>query len=238
MEQMSKIHNFPEKTALEVEDTDLIPIEDEEDTKKITIKELKEVMRSVNDEVIKTLINETLDKIADAILASKWEIRQPIIKSYRMNTWIGSASGNIQIALLDEETNKWLTDEEITVLFDREPETFSIETLINHTYEVPVSWDIRNFNEEHEFAHDINAWMSDDDAGFLKIHFDDLTQNEISQIIYEDIKIHIDDEINDEGIVVTKYLFHAARDSFANSVPYESEIPFECPCQAAQRGDG
>lgn len=236
---MSKIKDFPEKTALEVQDTDIMAIEDEEDTKKITIEALKEVFRPLQENLIKSLINETIDNISKALESAKWEIIKPVTYTFIQNTWIGSTSGNIQIALLNDDENdyRWLTREEIITLFDRDPGTYTIEVLVNHTWETPVSWDVKDFNEEHEAAHDINAWMSDDNAGFLKLHFDGLTQNEISQIIYEDIRIRFTDEVNDDGISIKKYTFKPVRDSFANSVPWESEIPFDCPCRAAQRGD-
>lgn len=226
---MAKISDFVEKTALEVEDTDVLAIEDAEDTKKITVGSLKEVLRPVQEAYIKSIVNETLDRISEALLGAKWELVEATLCSFQLNTWIGSASGNIQVALYDEQAEKWLTREEITELFNRDEETYSIEAHLGPFWEKPVSWDVRSFNEEHEAAEEINEWLYRDDAGFIKMHFDGLTQNQISRIIYEDISIKMDDDRNEEDEVVTRYLFRPSRDSFSNAVPWESTVP-GCPC--------
>lgn len=223
---MSKIADFIEKTAIEVEDEDIMVIEDLEDTKKITIATLKEIMQPIQGKYIKYIINETLDRVAEKILEAKWDLVDATIFKYKLNTWIGSDSGNIQIALLDMDQNKWLTREELEELFtNSEEKTYKIQTMINHVWEEPVSMRILSFNEEHEFPEEINQWMYEDDAGFLKIHYDDLTANEISMIIYEDIKIEI--ESTDEMV---RYEFYVDRDSFVNAVPYTAKVPMYCPC--------
>lgn len=226
MIKLAKISDFVEKTPLEVEDTDLLAIEDLEDTKKITIATLKEILRPIQENFVKQIVNDTIDRISEKILEAKWDILEYITYQYQINTWIGSDSGNIQISLLDLQKMKWLTREELEELFIVTDDiTHKIQVMINHTWETPVSMRILSFNEEHEAAADINKWMADDDAGFLKIHFDNLTANEISRIIYEDIKI----EVNTTDEMV-KYEFLISRDSFANSVPYTADIPFHCPC--------
>lgn len=227
---MSMIDELAEKLASEVEDSNLMVIADEESAKKITIGELKQVLRSVDDYFVKAVINETIDRITKALQDAKWEFPNYVTKRYKMNTWIGSASGNIQITLLDMEANKWLTREEIVELFENE---HSIKVRIGKLLEEPVSIRVLSFCEEHEEPETINPWLAADDAGFLKIHFDGLTNNQISQIIYEDINITMKDT---EEI---KYEFFYSRDSFVNSVSYEARIP-GCPCclQMPNREDG
>lgn len=217
---MSMIEELAEKLASEVEDSNLMVIADEESAKKITIGELKKVLRTVDDYFVKSVINETIDRITKALQGAKWEFPNYVTKKYKLNTWIGSASGNIQIALLDMEANKWLTREEIVELLENE---YSIEVLIGTLWEKPVSVRVLSFCEEHEEPETVNAWMAADDAGFIKIHFDGLTNNQISRIIYEDIRIIM------EGTEEIKYGFLYSRDSFANSVPYEAKVP-GCPC--------
>ena len=220
---MSMITDLVEKLAPEVEDSNVLIIEDVESAKKITIGELKKVFRPVQERFVKEIINETIDRITERLLEAKWEFTDYITKTYKMNTWIGSASGNIQISLLDTEINKWLTREEIEELLKNQ---YSIKVYIGSMWEEPVSIRVLSFCEEHEDPESINEWMAADDAGFIKIHLDGLTNNQISQIIYEDIEITMVDNA-EENI---RYEFIYARDSFANAVPYEAKIPGCCPC--------
>lgn len=222
---MALISELEEKLASEVEPDNLMAIEDAESTKKIKIKSLMEVFRPVQECFVKEIINDTIDRIIERLADAKWEFVDYVTKKYLMNTWIGSASGNIQIALLDMEQDKWLTRDEIEELFSVSEELYSIRVMIGRIWEEPVSMRILSFCEEHENPEEINAWMAADDAGFLKIHFDGLTNNQISQIIYEDVEIKMESE--DEN---TRYEFIYSRDSFANSVPYEARVPGCCPC--------
>lgn len=225
---MSMINDLAEKLATEIEDSNLMLIEDEESAKKVKIEELKKAFHSIDDHFVKEVINETIDRITKALQEAKWDLSERIIKKYKMNTWIGSASGNIQIALLDLETNKWLTREEIEELLTNE---YAIKVYISSMWEEPVSIRILSFCEEHAEPESINAWMAADDAGFIKIHLDGLTSNQISQIIYEDINIIMTG--NDE----VGYEFIYGRDSFANAVPYEVKVPEYCPCMAYRNPD-
>ena len=62
-----KIKDMTTKTSLEVEDTDLLVIEDGEDTKSITVGEFKKLLNLSSDanvqKTVKTIVNETLDNM-------------------------------------------------------------------------------------------------------------------------------------------------------------------------------
>ena len=98
-----KIKDMTQKTFLEVEDSDLLVIEDAEDTKSITVSDLKKYLASDYDKNTKRIINQTLDNIIASLSASQYVLEKR--KTYRINTWIGSTSGNIQITLKDIDTD-------------------------------------------------------------------------------------------------------------------------------------
>lgn len=213
-----KISNMTAKTSLEVQDTDIIVIEDGEDTKHITVGDLKEYMlnTSIKKET-KLLINETLDNIIKAIESVKYIVSESV--EFMMATWIGSTSGNIQIALKDVTNDHWLTNEEIfNLLLPDEngiaTKAFSIKVLVAEVFEDAESYTILDFNTEHENAHEVNAVLSDNNAGFIKAHFEGLTQNEIAGITYDDIAISLPETEE------YRYLFTGDEASFANAVPY------------------
>lgn len=227
---MAMLTDLEEKLATEVEDDNLLLIEDAESSKKIKISEFMKVLSPLQERFIKEIINETIDRISSSLLDAKWQFAEYVTKRYKMNTWIGSTSGNIQITLLDTEANKWLTREQIEELLENK---HTIQVYIDSLWEEPVSVRVLSFCEEHEQPESVNAWLAADDAGFLKIHLDGLTNNQISQIIYEDIKITMESEEDSN----TRYEFLPARDSFLNSVPYEARVPGYCPC-CFQKPDG
>ena len=67
-------------------------------------------------------------------------------------------------------------------------------------------------------ADNINAVLSSSNAGFIKAHFDNLTQNEIAGITYDDIRLTFPDNAE------YKHVFNVDENSFANAVPYVEEI--------------
>lgn len=244
-----KIHDMTQKTAIEVENTDLLVIEDEEDTKAITAATLKELIILSSDRHMKELINETIDKIMIGMAAAKYVFSTLIEKKYRLNIWIGSASGNIQIAIMDVETAKWLTSEEINELFwptdengniipvepkydedgnELEPDPI-VALMMGGILYSPDDLKVLNFNEEHgKHPEEVNPWLAADDAGFIKAHFDGFTQNEISGILYEDIHMQKSDDYDEETDTRTTYEFITARSSFSNAVHYTVQIPTCC----------
>lgn len=217
-----KISAMNSKTSLEVQDTDLLIIEDNEDTKSISVKDLCEYINSKNTETKKTkvLINETIDKVSELLQQAKFIISEK--KTYMMNSWIGSTSGNIQICLKDMDTNKWLTQLELFELLQPEnneaTKEYVIKVLVGDTYRNAVSYTIRDFNTEHENPEQVNEILSISEAGFIKAHFDELTQNEIANIKFDDIEISL------EETEEYKYEFVGDKDSFANAVIYVEEI--------------
>lgn len=206
-----KINNMTAKTSLEIQDTDILVIQDGEDTKQVTVADLRAYMiASGLDKNTKILINETLDNIAASILASKYVVSE--LKSYTIKTWIDSVNGTIQIALKDA-MDKWLTVEDIFTLFATEDE-HPIQVLIAEAYLSPEVSSILAFNAEYPDNID-NELV---DAGFIRLQYNGLTQNEIAGITYDDIKISLAETEE------FRYEFIGNPDLFENSVPYEESI--------------
>lgn len=206
-----KINNMTAKTSLEIQDTDILVIQDGEDTKQVTVADLRTYMiASGLDKNTKTFINETLDNIAASILASKYVVSE--LKSYTIKTWIDSVNGTIQIALKDT-MNKWLTVEDIFTLFATEDE-HPIQVLIAEAYLSPEVSNILAFNAE--YPDNIDSELVD--AGFIRLQYNGLTQNEIAGITYDDIKISLAETEE------FRYEFIGSPDLFENSVPYEESI--------------
>lgn len=206
-----KINNMTAKTSLEIQDTDILVIQDGEDTKQVTVADLRAYMiASGLDKNTKILINETLDNIAASILASKYVVSE--LKSYTIKTWIDSVNGTIQIALKDA-MDKWLTVEDIFTLFATEDE-HPIQVLIAEAYLSPEVSSILAFNAE--YPDNIDSELVD--AGFIRLQYNGLTQNEIAGITYDDIKISLAETEE------FRYEFIGSPDLFENSVPYEESI--------------
>ena len=79
-----------------------------------------------------------------------------------------------------------------------------------------ASFDIKDFITEHPSG--TNPVLESDNAGFIKAHFDNLTQNDIASITYENITISYKDTED------FRYMFEHHKESFINSVPYEESI--------------
>lgn len=217
-----KISSLNKKSSLEVEEEDLLIIEDKEETKAISVKDFQEYLATkgmVNE--MKLLINCTLDKIIESLKETKFPIKEE--RNYIMAIWIGSISGNIQIALRNAKTGKWLTSQdlyELLGLIKDEDDFVGVETgyeikvLIGDVYRPAAYYRILDFNEEHDEPETINPTLAVNNAGFIKATFSGLTQNEIAGITYEDIKVTIPETL--EYI----YSFVGEEESFANAVPY------------------
>lgn len=212
-----KITELTAKTSLEVEDTDLLVIEDAEDTKQITVGELKEFLFSSSngfEKKVKQLINETLDKVSESLKDAKYELFE--LKNYAIGAWIGSTSGNIQIVIKDTVEDKWLTMDEILALAP--DNDFKVQAYVADVWETAVSYDVKDFNTEHDDPYSVNPTLSDANAGFIKAHFDNFTQNEIAGITIDDIKLVLD------GTDEVHYEFVSDPDTFTNAVPYVDVI--------------
>ena len=220
-----KINNLTAKTSLEIQETDILVIQDKEDTKQITVKEFKEYL--LNHGVTrstKKLINEMIDNVINSLQSSKYIISELI--TYKMNTIINDVeSGDIYITLKNIGTNEWLTMKDIeNLLIPNEnglfTKNFVINVLINDEYVKSLTYSIHDANEENDIVPKGNI-------GYIKAHFDGLTQNEIAGITYDDIMITTEDTeitivlpIEDQH----EYKFIGDPDLFNNNVHYVQNL--------------
>ena len=220
-----KISNLTSKTFFEINDTDILIIEDDVDTKKVTVKDLRDYF--LNNGVTrstKMLINEMMDNVINSLSAAKYVITE--LMTYKMNTVINDAtSGNIYIALKEVNTNKWLTKEEINkLLLPNEDgiftKNFIISAYVNDAYIRAISYVILDANE-------ITDVVPEDNIGYIKAHFEGLTQNEIASITYDGIMISV--ESTEVTIVLPveerrDYEFVGDPNLFNNHVPHIQSI--------------
>ena len=207
-----KINNMTAKTSLEIEDSDILVIQDEEDTKQVSVGEFKEFLINSSEISSKKLINQTLDNVIASLTASKYDIS--VLKTYTIGAWIGSTSGNVQIILKDNDTNKWLTEAELNDFVAKEE--FNVYLMIKDLLVSATSFEVKDFVTEHPTG--TNPVLEADNAGFIKAHFDNLTQNEIANITCDDVIIHQKDTED------FRYMFNHDKDSFTNSVPYVESV--------------
>ena len=207
-----KINNMTAKTSLEIEDSDILVIQDGEDTKQVSVGEFKEFLIDSSETNSKKLINQTLDNVIASLTASKYDVS--VLKTYTIGAWIGSTSGNVQIILKDNETNKWLTEAELNDFVAKEE--FNVYLMIKDLLVSATSFGVKDFVTEHPTR--TNPVLESDNAGFIKAHFDNLTQNEIANITCDDVIIHQKDT------EYFRYMFNHDKDSFTNSVPYVESV--------------
>ena len=200
------------KTSLEIEDSDILVIQDGEDTKQVSVGEFKEFLINSSEISSKKLINQTLDNVIASLTASKYDIS--VLKTYTIGAWIGSTSGNVQIILKDNDTNKWLTEAELNDFVAKEE--FNVYLMIKDLLVSATSFGVKDFVTEHPTG--TNSVLEADNAGFIKAHFDNLTQNEIANITCDDVIIHQKDTED------FRYMFNHDKDSFTNSVPYVESV--------------
>ena len=207
-----KINNMTAKTSLEIEDSDILVIQDGEDTKQVSVGEFKKFLIDSSETNSKKLINQTLDNVIASLTASKYDIS--VLKTYTIGAWIGSTSGNVQIILKDNDTNKWLTEAELNDFIAKEE--FNVYLMIKDLLVSATSFEVKDFVTEHPTG--TNPVLEADNAGFIKAHFDNLTQNEIANITCDDVIIHQKDTED------FRYMFNHDKDSFTNSVPYVESV--------------
>ena len=58
-----KINDMTAKTSLEIQDTDILVIQDGEDTKQVSVADLRDFLNTTSDKNVKKLINQTIDNI-------------------------------------------------------------------------------------------------------------------------------------------------------------------------------
>ena len=207
-----KINNMTAKTSLEIEDSDILVIQDGEDTKQVSVGEFKKFLIDSSEINSKKLINQTLDNVIASLTASKYDVS--VLKTYTIGAWIGSTSGNVQIILKDNDTNKWLTEAELNNFVAKEE--FNVYLMINDLLVSATSFGVKDFVTEHPTG--TNPVLEADNAGFIKAHFDNLTQNEIANITCDDVIIHQKDTED------FRYMFNHDKDSFTNSVSYVESV--------------
>ena len=215
-----KIKDLTAKTSFEVEDDDVLVIEDGEDTKQISVKEFREyLLGSVVTKTTKVLINEMMDNVISSLQSAKYIISELI--TYKMNTTITNVDGDVYITLKSVSTNKWLTSDEIKALLVPNEDglftkRFIINALVADAYVKSTTYSIHDASEIDEIVPEGNI-------GYIKAHFDGLTQNEIAGITYDDIMITT--ESTEVTIVLPiedkhEYEFIGDPDLFNNNVPY------------------
>ena len=207
-----KINNMTAKTSLEIEDSDILVIQDGEDTKQVSVGEFKKFLIDSSETNSKKLINQTLDNVIASLTASKYDVS--VLKTYTIGAWIGSTSGNVQIILKDNDTNKWLTETELNDFVAKEE--FNVYLMIKDLLVSATSFRVKDFVTEHPTG--TNPVLEADNAGFIKAHFDNLTQNEIANITCNDVIIHQKDTED------FRYMFNHDKDSFTNSVSYVESV--------------
>ena len=207
------------KTALEIQDTDILVIQDGEDTKQVSVADLKEYLCESLNINTKKIINQTIDNIIASLQATKYVVS--VLRTFMINSWIGSTSGNIQMSIKDIDNDKWLTVDEIIALTNPnengEPQNdFSIKVMVGDVLKNAESYTIKRFTAEHPSG--TNQVLEDSDAGFIKAHFEGLTQNEIANIKFDNIKIELQETEE------YRYIFTTDENSFANAVSYVENI--------------
>ena len=214
-----KINDMIAKTALEIQDTDILVIQDGEDTKQVSVADLKEYLCESLNINTKKIINQTIDNIIASLQATKYVVS--VLRTFMINSWIGSTSGNIQMSIKDIDNDKWLTVDEIIALTnpneDGEPQNdFSIKVMVGDVLKNAESYTVKRFTAEHPSG--TNQILEDSDAGFIKAHFEGLTQNEIANIKFDNIKIELQETEE------YRYIFTTDENSFANAVSYVENI--------------
>lgn len=220
-----KISNMTSKTSIEINDTDVLLIEDSEDTKQVSVKEFREYLLSHGiTRNTKVLINGMLDNIINSLKTSKFLISELI--THKMNVVIsGSESFDIFIALQNVATEKWLTVDEIYAMQLPNDEGLNTREIVisiatNDVFSHCTECSILDASEISEFSPKENM-------GYIKAHFEGLTQNEIACVTYNDIFVTLKDtEIVIELPIEDRhtYEFVSDPDLFNNNVPYIQEI--------------
>ena len=210
-----KINDMIAKTALEIQDTDILVIQDGEDTKQVSVADLKEYLCESLSINTKKIINQTIDNIIASLQATKYVVS--VLRTFMINSWIGSTSGNIQMSIKDIDNDKWLTVDEIIALTnpneDGEPQNdFSIKVMVGDVLKNAESYTVKRFTAEHPSG--TNQILEDSDAGFIKAHFEGLTQNEIANIKFDNIKIELQETEE------YRYIFTTDENLFADVVVF------------------
>lgn len=209
-----KIKSLTQKTALEVEDSDVLIIEDNEETKQITVADFKEYMTSASATEIKRHINETLDRICVSLQNAKYILQENY--TYLTYIWIDTSDGYIKVALKDKGIDKWLSVKEIEDLtgFNKETKEFDngfmgIVTFNGVSVE-PTSYSIESYNANYPI--DAEDELSMADAGYISMYCEVSDNGKIAALTYEDIELSL--EATEQYI----YEFIITEENFTNTV--------------------
>jgi hypothetical protein len=196
-----KIKSLTQKTMLEINDNDVLVIEDEHETKHVTVADLREYLMLSGVTETKKLINQTLDAISESLLSIKFVMQET--KAYEVVVTIVDTE-NVHLNLKDTSTGNFLTGEElVTLLFNND---YTIQMSVDNVYEVPDIVPVIVETEE------------DVPIGVIKAHFANLAQNAVAVVTYSDIEFIIPET---ETI---KYQFITSSEAFTNNVPYVEDV--------------
>lgn len=226
-----RLTDMTKKTSIEVEDSDLLMIEDEEDTKSITYGNLKQALLNdiPNNNDVKRMINNVLDKLIDNLENLKYDIKSHYVYTVWQSVFSNNVGNNIQYGILlalqyryrDLEF-KYLTKEEIEDLTDiatGESNTavdFDIKVVLNEEVFSYNVYDIGSFSENFtELATDD---LINDNAGYIMVMFNDLTNNQFAQLTYNSLELSLAGNENAD------FSFNVSEDMFVNNVEYQENI--------------
>lgn len=185
-----KIKNLTQKTALEVEESDVLIIEDNQDTKQITVADMREYLAITFIDDIKRHINETLDKICGSLQSAKYQIQEKY--AYTLNTWIEDMDGYVKIALRDQSTIEWLTAKQISKLLESNEESaITCNLLIDGVTVEAVSYSVESYNAEYPI--DEENELSVSDAGYISFYFDIADKTKLASITYDNVQVSMNE---------------------------------------------
>lgn len=215
-----KIVDMTTKTSLEVSPEDLLVIEDTEDTKSITVSEFMEYVNKASERHFKVYMNELFDMMIDKLKEARFVVAE--VKEYLMMAWIDEP-GVVNIALLDMSDSHWLTSVEIGDVLVNGTPMFTMTVGINE-----IQHDSYTIEEYPTDGTGTNTALADATAGYLRVLFSTVTQNETATVTYKDFTMELRDA---DGHPLDFYnpdvkisTFELSKESFTNSVPFESAI--------------
>lgn len=212
-----KISDMQTKKSIEVNDNDLLVIEDNEDTKSITVSELKNYMTLSLIDNPKYLINMTIDNIIDALSKIKFVLPQD--RNIDVFTYIKDTS---TVIMSLKENEKYFTLDDINNLIASSVEgsKFTFKILVNEVYETSTTYTVNNANEVFTGLEDneIIKELYEKNIGVINITFNPMDQNNLSLVTYNDIIVELPKSEN--------YIFNftSKEDLFINNTSFKGEV--------------
>ena len=212
-----KISDMQTKKSIEVNDNDLLIIEDNEDTKSITVSELKNYMTLSLIDNPKYLINMTIDNIIDALSKIKFVLPQD--RNIDVFTYIKDTS-TVIISLKENEKYFTLDDINNLIASSVEGSKFTFKILVNEVYETSTTYTVNNANEVFTGLEDneIIKELYEKNIGVINITFNPMDQNNLSLVTYNDIIVELPKSEN--------YIFNftSKEDLFINNISFKGEV--------------